>query len=73
MTPSQAASMVRKGQGAQGIHRIDPPRVAGEQWHAHLGSGAGSTAINIDGTWKLGRGTLTEKQADFLRDAGWNV
>jgi len=73
MTPSQAASIVRRGQGPPGIHRIDPARIKGEQWHAHLGPGAGSPAVNFDGTWKHGAGKLTNRQADFLRKAGWNV
>lgn len=75
MTPSQAATIVRNGKGPPGLHRIDPPRVVGEQWHAHIAPGVGSPAVNIDGTWKHAgsRPTLTRKQADFLRQAGWNV
>lgn len=73
MTPSQAASMARRGQGPQGIHRIDPPRIAHEQWHAHLEKRAGTPTINIDGTWKHGPGTLTEDHADSLREVGWNL
>ena len=73
MTPSEARSIVRRGQGPKGIHRIDPPKIKGEQWHAHLGPGVGSPAINRDGTWKHPGGKLTKKQADFLRKAGWQV
>jgi hypothetical protein len=72
MTPRQARAKVRKGQGPKGIHRIDRPLGKGEQWHAHLGSGEGSPAINRDGTWKHKNG-LTTKQREFLREAGWNV
>jgi len=72
MTPSQAANIVRRGQGPKGIHRIDSPRIPGEQWHAHLGPGEGSPAVNMDGTWKHDNG-LTEKQREFLRSAGWAV
>ncbi len=73
MTPRQAAEMVRRGQGPRGIDRIDAPRTTAEQWHAHLAPGQGSPAINHDGTWKHGPGTLTNPQARFLRGAGWNV
>jgi hypothetical protein len=73
MTPSQAAHAVRRNQGPPGLHRIDPPRFPGELWHAHIGSGTGSPAVNIDGTWKHGPGILTNDQRDFLRDAGWQV
>ncbi len=73
MTPSQAAEKVRRGQGPKGIHRIDSPRILSEQWHAHLGPGEGSPAINRDGTWKHGEGKLTHKQKEFLRQAGWNI
>ncbi|HET6883907.1 MAG TPA: hypothetical protein VFI31_27380 [Pirellulales bacterium] len=72
MTPSQAAEKVRRGQGPRGLHRIDAPRLSGEQWHAHLGPGEGSPAVNIDGTWKHPNG-LTGEQRRFLREAGWNV
>ena len=72
MTPKEAAAKVRRGQGPKGIHRIDRPKVQGEQWHAHLGPGAGSPAINQDGTWKHGNG-LTNEQREFLRQAVWNV
>jgi hypothetical protein len=78
MTESQAANAVRRGRGPPGIDRIDAPRVLGEQWHAHLGPGTGSIAVNKDGTWKhLGRGAtppnLTARQRTFLSRAGWNV
>jgi hypothetical protein len=72
MTPKEAANKVRKGQGPRGIDRIDRPKIKGEQWHAHLGPGEGSPAINKDGTWKHPNG-ITNEQKDFLRKAGWNV
>jgi hypothetical protein len=72
MTPQEAANLVRKGQGPKGIHRIDRPKIKGEQWHAHLGPGEGSPAINKDGTWKHKNG-ITKKQKEFLRKAGWKV
>ncbi len=50
MTPNEARQAVFKGQGPVGIHRIDPPHLPGEEWHAHLAPGAGSIAINRDGT-----------------------
>ena len=52
MTPNEARQAVFKGQGPAGIHRIDPPHLPGEEWHAHLAPGAGSIAINRDGTWR---------------------
>lgn len=73
MSPSEARNKVVKGQGPRGISRIDSPKVTGEQWHAHLGPGEGSPAINIDGTWKHAGDPLTRAQADFLRAAGWKV
>jgi hypothetical protein len=78
MTPSQARMAVWKGQGPPGIDRIDPAHLPGEQWHAHLGPGVGSVAINLDGTWRhlpAGRQPpkLTNSQRTFLRNAGWNV
>lgn len=72
MTPKEAAEIVRKGQGPRGVDRIDRPKIKGEQWHAHLGPGEGSAAVNQDGTWKYKNG-LTKKQSEFLREAGWNV
>ena len=72
MTPREAANKVRKGQGPKRIHRIDRPNRKGEQWHAHLGSGEGSPAINKDGTWKHPNG-ITNQQKEFLREAGWMV
>lgn len=72
MTPKEARDVVRKGRGPRGIHRIDRPNRKGEQWHAHLGPGEGSPAVNIDGTWKHKNG-LTARQREFLRKAGWNV
>jgi hypothetical protein len=78
MTPSQARQAVWRGQGPAGIDRIDAPHLNDEQWHAHLGPGKGSIAINQDGTWRhLPAGTkapvLNKKQRDFLRTAGWKV
>lgn len=72
VTPGQAANIVRRGQGPRGIDRIDSPKIPGEQWHAHLGPGEGSPAVNIDGTWNRSNG-LTQSQRTFLRGAGWRV
>jgi len=78
MTPNEARQAVFKGQGPAGIHRVDPPHLPGEEWHAHLAPGAGSIAINRDGTWRLlpsGQKppNLTRNQRTFLRGAGWSV
>ena len=79
MTPSQARQAVWRGQGPAGIDRIDRPHLPGEQWHAHLGAGANSSAVNQDGTWRhlpkkpKSPPSLTNAQQVFLRKAGWNV
>jgi hypothetical protein len=78
MTPSQARNAVWKGQGPPGIDRIDAPHLPGEPWHAHLGPGTGSVAVNQDGSWRhLPSGEsppkLTKLQREFLRAAGWNL
>jgi hypothetical protein len=78
MTPSQARQAVFRGQGPPGIHRIDPPHLPGEQWHAHLAPGTGSIAINLDGTWRHSSAgqhppNLSSAQSKFLRAAGWNI
>jgi RHS repeat-associated protein len=72
--PKEAQNKVRRGQGPRGIHRIDSPKVKGEQWHAHLGPGEGSDAVNLDGTWKHGDGKgLTSAIRGFLVEHGWNL
>jgi RHS repeat-associated protein len=72
--PKDAQRKVRKGQGPRGISRIDSPKVKGEQWHAHLGPGEGSTAVNLDGTMKHGSASeITGEVRKFLRDHGWNL
>ena len=73
MLLSQAAHVVRSGRGPLGLYRIDPPRILGEQWHAHLDAAHDGGAINSDGTWKHGNGMLTKAQARFLRSTGWDV
>jgi hypothetical protein len=78
MTPSQARQAVWQGRGPPGIHRVDAPHLPGEQWHEHLAAGAGSVAINQDGTWRhlparKQPPRLTKAQRDFLRNAGWNI
>jgi hypothetical protein len=72
MTPKEAANKVLKGQGPNGIDRIDRPKIKGEQWHAHLGPGEGSPAVNIDGTWKHPNG-LTNRQKEFVAVHGPSV
>ncbi len=72
--PKDAQRKVRKGQGPRGISRIDSPKVKGEQWHAHLGPGEGSTAVNLDGTMKHGDASeITGEVRRFLKDHGWNL
>jgi hypothetical protein len=72
MSPKEAAKIVAKGNGPRGIDRIDPPKIKGEQWHAHLGPGQGSPAVNVDGSWKHTNG-ITKKQKEFLRQYGWKI
>ncbi len=71
--PREARRLVRRGQGPRGIHRIDAPKVKGEQWHAHFGPGEGSPALNLDGTWKHAGPAPTREVLDFLRKHGWQV
>ena len=78
MTPNQARQAIWRGQGPAGIDRIDDAHLADEQWHAHLGPGQGSIAVNLDGTWRHLPAAeeppkLNKKQKAFLRAAGWNV
>ena len=78
MTPNQARQAILRGQGPAGIDRVDPAHLPGDQWHAHFAPGAGSVALNRDGTWKhLSAGNqppkLTKSQKTFLQNAGWTV
>ncbi len=72
--PKTAQKKVRKGQGPRGIHRIDSPKVKGEQWHAHNLPGEGSPSVNLDGTPKHGNNKwITNSIREFLREHGWNL
>jgi len=76
-TPGEARNMCRRGQGPRGLDRVDAPHIGGGQWHAHLGPGTGSPAINLDGTWKDLNGcappSIPGRIRDFLRRFGWNI
>ena len=78
MVPPAVGQTVWRGQGPDGIDRVDAPHLPGEQWHAHLGVGPGTVALNQDGTWRhLPAGKkapgLTKKQRAFLQAAGWKI
>jgi hypothetical protein len=45
-------------------------KVTGEQDHVHFDDGSG---LNRDGTWKHSGRDLTNAQADWLREHGWEV
>lgn len=77
--PKVAREAVRRGQGPNGITRIDKPdpRYPHTQWEAHTG-GRGSPALRKDGTWKhVPEGqappSLSTKTLDWLRNHGWNI
>ncbi len=64
----KARNAVFKGKAPRGIKRIDRPLSKGEQWHAHLKNGS---ALNLDGSWKHGKGPVINKQMKWLEKHGW--
>jgi hypothetical protein len=70
LSPNQMNQEVYSGRAPAGIGRTDIGKVVGEQQHTIV---KGKGAINIDGTWKHGGGTLTRVQADWLRANGYNI
>jgi len=75
-TPSEAKRKVHKGQGPDGVDRIDrpSPSVPGSQWHAHNGPGEGSAAVNLNGTPKHGDNSwITNAIREFLVAHGWQL
>jgi RHS repeat-associated protein len=73
MSPNQMNRAVQRGQAPKGIGRTDTGKVKGEQQHTVINSRGAKGAINLDGTWKHGGGTLTSEQAAWLRAQGYQI
>ena len=59
------------GKAPKGITRLDKGELKhNEQPHMHFKDGS---ALNKDGTWKHGKGKLTNEQLQYLKQNGWNV
>ncbi len=69
-SPNQLNQAIKRGQAPPGIKRVDVGKVKGEQIHVHFDDGA---ALNIDGTWKHGKTTLTKAQLNWLGAHGWTL
>jgi RHS repeat-associated protein len=70
-TPASRMDMeVKRGQAPAGIERVDRGAGPWEKDHVHFKDGS---ALNFDGTWKHGNGTITNRQARWLRDHGWEL
>ena len=72
MSPNQMNQQIAKGNAPAGIIRVDTPRTANEQLHAHFNA---DTALNVDGTWKHDRPSntvpiITSAQAEWLKKGG---
>jgi hypothetical protein len=65
---NQMNQAIKRGQAPSGFKRVDLGKVKGEKMHVHFDDGS---ALNIDGTWKHGRSTLTTEQSKWLREHGW--
>jgi hypothetical protein len=62
---------VERGQAPRGVDRVDTGnRRFGEKDHVHLDDGR---ALNNDGTWKHGEGSIGRTIQDWLGDHGWKV
>ncbi len=62
---------VRRGKAPDGIIRFDKRNPKNkEQPHVHFKDGS---ALNKDGTWKHGKGYLTNDQKQYLKQNGWNI
>ncbi len=69
-TINQLRQDVYKGKAPKGIKDFHSPKIKGEQEHVHFDDG---TALNKDGTWKHGKGQLTNEQKTYLKENGWAV
>lgn len=65
-----AQKLVAKGKGPRGITRIDIPESIYGQPHAHFGK---NRALNMDGTWRHGGGSISNRQRNFLKKHGWDL
>ena len=71
-SPNQLNKLIKQGNSPAGLKRVDVGKVKGEQTHIHFNDKGGS-ALNIDGTWKHGGTTLTNKQSKWLKANGWTL
>lgn len=64
--------MVKRGKAPQGVRRVDAGKLGAkyEKPHVHFEDGS---ALNIDGSWKHGKSSLTRAIRDWLRNNGWDV
>lgn len=69
-TINQLQQDVKKGKAPKGITDFHTGKIPGEQDHVHFKDGS---ALNKDGTWKHGKGNLTNDQKQYLEQNGWNI
>ena len=70
-TLSQLQKEIYIGKAPKGITRLDKGNPKNnEQPHVHFKDGS---ALNKDGTWKHGKGKLTNEQKQYLKQNGWNI
>jgi len=67
---NQLQQDVSRGKAPKGITDFHKGKVKGEQPHVHFKDGS---ALNKDGTWKHGKGNLTNEQKQYLKQNGWNI
>jgi len=68
---NQMQKQVEKGDAPRGIKRVDKGNPDhGEQDHVHFDD---DSALNRDGTWKHGSGSLNRSQESWLRGNGWRI
>ena len=67
---NQLQQDVKKGKAPKGITDFHTGKIPGEQDHVHFKDGS---ALNKDGTWKHGKGNLTNDQKQYLEQNGWNI
>ena len=68
--PKTINQLRQDGKAPKGIKNFHSPKIKGEQEHVHFDDG---TALNKDGTWKHGKGQLTNEQKTYLKENGWAV
>lgn len=70
LSPNQMNAAIKRGAAPAGIRRVDTGKIPGEQTHVHFSD---KSALNIDGSWKHGRTTVTRGQRRWLEENGWVV